>query len=276
VSSHIRLRIDLAYDGAPFAGYARQPDQATVQGCLEDACERVLGQPVSLVCAGRTDRGVHALAQVCHLDVDVEVGRAGRAVQDVEVLRQRLDALAGPAITVWAVRRVGHDFDARFSATERHYRYRLVDREVAPPLARHDHWVVGEALSVPVMRAAGKLLVGEHDFASFCRKREGATTMRRVVEATVRRPGDGRIDVRFVGTAFCHQQVRSMVGCLVEVGRGQRPPDWVGEVLAARDRRAAARVAPPEGLVLERVSYGRRWPSAPPRDAVGGSRGSRR
>lgn len=268
MSARVRLRIDLAYDGAPFAGFARQPDQVTIQGCLEDACERVLGQPVSCVCAGRTDRGVHAVAQVCHLDVDPELGRAGRALADLEVLRERLDALVGPAIAVWAVRQVPGSFDARFSATERHYRYRMIDRELASPLLRHDHWFVGGALSVPALRAGARLLLGEHDFAAFCRKRRGTTTIRRLLTATVRRPEPGRIDVRFVGTAFCHQQVRAMVGCLVEVGRGARPPEWIGEVLAARDRRLAARVAPAQGLVLERVSYGRRWPAAPPRGSL--------
>ena len=268
MSARVRLRIDLAYDGGPFAGFARQPDQDTVQGTLEQACTRLLGQPVTTTGAGRTDRGVHALAQVCHLDVDVAVARARRAVADVEALRRRLDALTGPAITVWRVRPVPEAFDARFSATERRYRYRLIDHEVAPPLARHDHWVVGVPLSVPAMRAAARPLVGEHDFASFCRKRPGATTVRRLTAVTLHRPGPGRVDVRVAGTAFCHQQVRAIVGCLVEVGRGARPPGWVAEVLAARDRNAAGAVAPPEGLTLERVSYGRRWPAAPPRDVI--------
>ncbi len=259
-----RLRIDLAYDGAPFAGFARQPEQVTVQGTLEDAAARLFGQTVTTVCAGRTDRGVHALAQVCHLDVDAEVAQARRALGDVEVLRDRLDKLCGPAITVWQVRVVPAEFDARFSARDRHYRFRLIDGAVAPPRARYDHWILGEPLSVPAMRAGARLLLGQHDFASFCRKREGATTERRLTTATVARPEPGRIHLRFVGTAFCHQQVRAMVGCLVEVGCGKRPPEWIGEVLAARDRSVAARVAPPQGLELERVGYGRRWPAAPP------------
>jgi tRNA pseudouridine38-40 synthase len=261
-----RLRIDLAYDGAPFAGFARQREWTTVQGTLEGALSRLTGQEVSTTCAGRTDRGVHALAQVVHVDLDVGEPRAARAVEAPDVLRQRLDHLVGDAITIWRVRRVSDTFDARFSATARRYRYRLVDAEVVDPIRRGDRWVVGEPMSLPALRAAARHLVGEHDFASFCRKREGATTIRRITHAVVTRPSDGRIDVRLDGTAFCHQQVRSVVGCLVEVGRGRREPDWLAEVLAARDRSVAARVAPPHGLTLERVSYGRRFPAAPPVD----------
>jgi tRNA pseudouridine38-40 synthase len=263
-----RLRIDLAYDGAPFAGFARQPDQTTVQGTLEEALHRLLGLDVSTTCAGRTDRGVHAVAQVVHLDVDPALGRAARALEDLDVLAGRLDHLVGAAVTIWAVRRVTDRFDARFSATARRYRYRLVDAPRIAPLRRHDHWHVGEHLDVPAMRSAGRHLLGEHDFASFCRRAPGRTTVRRLDELTLARR-DGAIHVRLSGAAFCHQQVRSIVGCLVEVGRGRRAPGWLDEVLAARDRAAAARVAPPQGLTLERVAYGRRWPSAPPPDARG-------
>jgi tRNA pseudouridine38-40 synthase len=264
----VRLRVDLAYDGTPYAGFARQPDQRTVQGTLETALHRLLGVEVATTCAGRTDRGVHALAQVVHLDVDPGLGRARRALSDLDVLAARLDRLVGPAITIWAVRRVPVDFDARFSATARGYRFRLVDAPRLAPLDRFDRWHVGEPLDVPAMRRAGRHLLGEHDFASFCRRAPGRTTVRRLDELTVARR-DGAIHVRLEGAAFCHQQVRSIVGCLVEVGRGRRSAPWVGEVLAARDRAAAARVAPPHGLVLERVSYGRRWPAAPPPSARG-------
>ncbi|MCC5949858.1 MAG: tRNA pseudouridine(38-40) synthase TruA, partial [Nitriliruptoraceae bacterium] len=260
----VRLRIDLAYDGAPFAGFARQPDQRTVQGTLEDAIERLFGVAVATTCAGRTDRGVHALAQVVHLDLDAAAPRTARWCADLAVLRQRLDQLVGHAITVWEVRRVPSGFDARFSATLRGYRYRLVDGEVVDPIRRHDRWVVGEPLALRPMRAAAGHLIGEHDFASFCRKAPGRTTRRALDEVTLRRAGPGRIDVRLVGPAFCHQMVRAIVGCLVEVGRGRRDPDWLAEVLAARDRRVAARVAPPHGLTLERVGYGPGIPAAPP------------
>jgi tRNA pseudouridine38-40 synthase len=269
----VRLRIDLAYDGAPFAGFARQPDQVTVQGTLETALERLLGCHVTTTGAGRTDRGVHALAQVVHLDVPVgpgsvapgpSAGRAAAAVGDLATLRVRLDHLVGPAVTIWAVRRVPEHFDARFSARSRGYRYRLVDAAAADPIRRGDRWHVGEPLDVDAMRRGVRRLLGEHDFASFCRRAPGRTTVRRLTLATVARPGPGRIDVRLEGTAFCHQQVRSIVGCLVEVGRGRRPPEWIGEVLDARDRATAARVAPPQGLTLERVGYGHGVPAAPP------------
>ncbi len=260
----VRLRIDLAYDGAPFAGYARQPDQVTVQGELERVLARILDQDVDLTVAGRTDRGVHALGQVVHLDVEVVEERSRRALEDLAVLRMRLDRQVGPAISVWAVRRVSARFDARFSATARRYRYRLVDAEVADPLRRFDRWQVGEPLAVVPMREAAQLLVGEHDFAAFCRRAPGRGTVRRLDRVALSRPAPARIDVVLDGAAFCHQQVRSILGCLVEVGRGRREPGWVGEVLAAQDRQQAARVAPPHGLTLEQVRYGRGWPASPP------------
>jgi len=263
-AARTRYRIDLAYDGAPFAGFARQRDQITVQGELETVCGRAFDQPVDLTCAGRTDRGVHAVAQVVHVDLDLSVPRAARAVGDLDDLRARLDQQAGRAITIWQIRAVPVAFDARFSATARRYRYRLVDAAAADPIRRHDRWKVGDPLSLTAMRAGARALLGEHDFASFCRRAPGGTTRRRLDRLTLSRPSRGRIDVVLDGPAFCHQQVRSIVGCLVEVGRGRRAPEWIAEVLAAQDRQVAARVAPPHGLTLEQVRYGRRWPASPP------------
>ncbi len=267
----LRLRIDLAYDGAPFVGFARQPELTTVQGTLEGALSRCLGQPVTTTCAGRTDRGVHALAQVVTLDVDPTAPVAQRSLADVLAgattgaeLRRRLDALVGPAITIWQVRRVPDDFDARFSATGRWYRYRLADADTLAPLDRFDRWHVGVPLRLAPMRAAARHLVGEHDFASFCKRVPGRSSVRRLERITIARPAPGQVDVALRGAAFCHNQVRSIVGCLVEVGRGRWEPERVGDVLAARDRASLARVAPPHGLVLERVTYGRRFPAAPP------------
>ncbi|MEX0705621.1 MAG: tRNA pseudouridine(38-40) synthase TruA [Nitriliruptoraceae bacterium] len=260
----MRLRIDLAYDGGDFAGFARQTDQRTVQGDLEEVLTRLVGQPAAVTCAGRTDRGVHALAQVVHLDIDEATSRARRALADLDRFRRQLDGSLPGDVTIWSVTAVPRTFHARFSARQRIYRYRLVDDvAAADPVRRHDRWRLDDPVHVPSMRRGASHLVGEHDFASFCRRVEGRTTMRRLLTVTVTRPSPGRVDLRFAGTAFCHQQVRAMVGCLVDVGRGRRDAPWIGEVLAARDRRIAARVAPPHGLTLERVTFGSGRPSAP-------------
>ncbi|MDQ3931891.1 MAG: tRNA pseudouridine(38-40) synthase TruA [Actinomycetota bacterium] len=260
----LRLRIDLAYDGAAFHGFARQTGVQTVQGALEDALSAVLGQPALTTCAGRTDRGVHASAQVVHLDVDPRTTAAPSVLADLDRLRRRLQRMTGPAMAVWLVRRVSLDFDARFSVLHRRYRYRIVEASSLHPLRRFDVWHLAEPLSVPAMRAAARHLLGEHDFASFCRVSPGRTTIRRVDEITIARKPGGSLDVRVRGPAFCQQQVRSIVGVLAEIGLRRQSPGWAAEVLAARDRSVAARVAPPQGLVLDRVSYGRRFPAAPP------------
>jgi tRNA pseudouridine38-40 synthase len=290
----VRLRVDLAYDGAPYRGLARQPGHLTVQGTYEEALARLLELPSGLatVAAGRTDRGVHAAAQVLHVDVPmaalVAFARARRiraATPDdtavLDRLATALDRALPPSIVIHGVRRVPHDFSARFTARWRAYRYRLrddVDPRAVPRdpvtgrtprgVARDapDVWGLVHRLDVPAMRSAGRLLLGEHDFAALCRRAEGRTTMRRLDELRIVRlgPGPGRIDVRLRGPAFCHQQVRSIVGCLVDVGRGRRPPEWVGEVLASRDRRLAAAVAPPHGLTLEGVGFGPGRPASPP------------
>lgn len=265
----MRLRLDLAYEGSPFAGFARQPDQPTVQGVLEDALQRVVGQAVDTTCAGRTDRGVHAVAQVVHVDLP-DGERTGRALADLPGLVRRLDRLVGDAVTVWSARTVGDDFDARFSATWRAYRYRLAPGP-ADPRTRTTVWSTGGPLDVEAMATAVAAVVGEHDFASFCRAAEGRTTVRRVTAAVVEQVAarDGRVaaevHVRLRGTAFCHQQVRSIVGSLVEVGRRRRDVDWFAAALAARDRAAAGPVAPPHGLTLEAVGYPGPDPDAPAR-----------
>lgn len=252
-----------------------------MQGVIEDALGAMTAQRLTSIVAGRTDRGVHASAQVIHVDVDWEHARlAGRVVlaplpapAALAALGAALDAATPGSIRIHEVRRVADTFHARFTATSRTYRYRLRDR-VDPRGPRgvdgdpDDVWGIVGSLDVPAMRAGGRHLIGEHDFATFCRRAPGRTTVRRIHALTVRRvaiDGEGRIDVRVHGTAFCHQQVRAIVGCLVEVGRSKRPPGWIAEVLTARDRSLAAPVAPPHGLTLERVTYGRGHPTAHPR-----------
>lgn len=268
----MRLRIDLAYDGEPYAGFARQPDQSTVQGALDGALSLVVGHDVDSTCAGRTDRGVHALAQVVHVDVDPPEQRGRDALADLEALRERLDRMVGEAITIWRVRVVDDSFDARFSALWRAYRYRLTSRPADPRL-RALVWHVPGTLDIAAMRTAAEAVVGEHDYASFCRRAPGRTTMRRILEAGVAIVGDGdggdwddagEVHVTLRGSAFCHQMVRAITGSLVEVGRGRRPVGWLAEVLAARDRSVAGPVAPPHGLTLEAVGYEDPYEDAPP------------
>ena len=262
-----RLRLDLAYDGAPYAGFARQPDQHTVQGVLEDALSRVMGHTVDLTCAGRTDRGVHAVAQVVHVDVEPEDGRARAALDDLERLRERLDRMVGGAISLWRLAEVDGDFDARFSATWRAYRYRLASHPGDPRL-RNVVWHVPGPLDTGAMHDAAQAVVGEHDYASFCRRSPGRTTMRRITDASVERAG-GEVHVTLRGSSFCHQMVRSITGSLVEVGRGRREVAWFGTALAARDRSVAGPVAPPQGLTLEGVGYDHPSGDAPPPGAHG-------
>jgi tRNA pseudouridine38-40 synthase len=266
-----RLRLDLRYDGGPYRGLARQPGLTTVQGTVEEALERALGVSARTTASGRTDRGVHADAQVLHADVP-DAAVPG----DLAALARRLDHALPTSITVEAVRRVPDTFDARFSAIGRAYRYRLrdgVDPRVEgrdDALDARDVWGVTGLLDVPAMRRASRALLGEHDFAAFCRRAPGRTTTRRIDHLTFRRlgPGPGRVDIRLRGPAFCHQQVRSIVGCLVDVGRGKRPERWIEDVLVSRDRSLASPVAPPHGLTLERVHFGPGVPASPPISSV--------
>jgi tRNA pseudouridine38-40 synthase len=249
-----RLRIDLAYDGADFHGFAHQRDQRTVQGVVEDALSQLCGRPITTVGAGRTDAGVHATGQAMHADVPHDC----RPLADLDRARDALDAMCGRTITIWRVRRVPATFDARFSATRRRYRYRICDDDAIAPLWRHDTWhVKGPRLDVTAMRTGGRVLVGEHDFSSFCRRRDDQHLVRRIDHLAVRRVRAGLVVIDVGGKAFCHQMVRSVAGCLYAVGRGRRPPGWVADVLAARDRQAVGQVAPPHGLTLVGVLYPR-------------------
>jgi tRNA pseudouridine38-40 synthase len=248
-----RLRIDLAYDGGGFHGFARQPDTRTVQGVLEDALwrcwRRKQDEPVTTTVAGRTDAGVHAECQTVHVDAppgDIDTAR----------LRRALDRLCGHEITIWDVRTVPDDFDARFDAVRRRYRYRLCDDDAMDPHWRHTTWHVGPPpLDVDAMTTGGRQLLGEHDFSSFCRRSGDQHLRRRLDVLEVERTADGAVAVQVHGPAFCHQMVRSIVGCLVPVGRGRRAPDEVGRILRTRDRAAVGQVAPPHGLTLVGVDY---------------------
>ncbi len=256
----MRLRIDLAYDGGDFHGWARQPGLRTVQGDLETALETALRVPdVSVTCAGRTDTGVHARGQVAHVDVEPDVVEAAAGRSDegpVPTLRRRLNGLLPADVRVRRVVEAPEGFDARFSALWRRYAYRIADTvEAADPLTRGYVVAMRRPLDVAAMNEASALLRGRHDFASFCKQREGATTIRTLLDLAWERDAAGVLVAGVRADAFCHHMVRSLVGCLVAVGEGRRDASWAGEVLAAAQRDPAVKVAPAHGLTLEEVSY---------------------
>jgi len=238
-------RIDLAYDGTSFHGYARQIGLRTVQGSLETALFHTTGE-VDTVVAGRTDRGVHAAGQVVSFAVDAPL--------DTARLARSLNRQLGPEIAVYGICEVDPAFHARFSATGRRYRYRILNAPVHDPLQARTAWHVPEPLDVAAMDRAVGVLVGEHDFATFCRKAPGRTTEREVLAAGWSRTGDV-VELSIVAKAFCHHMVRSIVATSVDVGRGRLSPDGVREALEARDRAACSGTAPPQGLTLTNVTY---------------------
>jgi tRNA pseudouridine38-40 synthase len=249
----VRVRIDLAYDGSGFSGWAAQPGRRTVEGVLSEALGHVLRLPAAarLTVAGRTDAGVHARGQVAHADLPAEAW----AVHADAVLR-RLSRALPPDLRVHSVGLAPEGFDARFSALWRRYAYRICDDPAAAdPLRRHDTLWNPRSLDLGAMNEAAALLLGEHDFAAFCRKREGATTVRALRRLEWERGADGVAVGCVVADAFCHNMVRALVGAMLPVGEGSRPSPWPAEVLAAAVRDPAVRVVPPHGLSLEEVRY---------------------
>jgi tRNA pseudouridine38-40 synthase len=246
----VRLRLEVAYDGTALHGWARQPGQRTVQGDLEQALSMVLRVPVDLTVAGRTDAGVHATGQVAHCDVPRSIWQ-----EQQHRLVRRLRGVLPPDISVPGVTEVSADFDARFSALGRHYVYRLTDDPAGPPpLRRADTVGWPRTLDAGAMAHAAGLLLGEHDFAAFCRRREGATTIRTLLALDVVRSGS-LITVSASADAFCHSMVRSLVGALTAVGEGRRTPEWPAALFARTERSSEVPVAPPGGLTLVRVDY---------------------
>ena len=238
-------RMDLAYDGTDFHGYARQDNVRSVQGELETALFHRTG-PIKTVVAGRTDGGVHATGQVVSFAVEEPL--------DVEALQRSLNRQLAPEIAVYAIAEAADDFHARFSATGRRYRYRIWNSPVLDPLSARTTWHVPGPLDVPAMDQAVGGLVGIRDFASFCRRHQGRSTMRELRDATWERTG-GVVELSIAANAFCHQMVRSIVAISVEVGRGSFESSDVLEILEARDRSVAKGCAPPWGLTLTAVEY---------------------
>lgn len=258
---HVRLRLDIAYDGTDFAGWAVQAGQRTVAGVLDEALSTVFRTPVQLRAAGRTDAGVHASGQVAH--VDVPAGALSHAYPrtprpgDSEFLPlvRRLGRFLPADVRVRHIVRAPAGFDARFSALRRHYLYRLSTAPygVDPQDARYvTAWP--RPLDVDAMAAASRHLLGLHDFAAFCRHREGATTIRDLQRLDWSRDGD-RVTAHVTADAFCWSMVRSLVGALLAVGEGRREPDWCATLLTAERRSSEFAAAPPQGLTLVGVDY---------------------
>lgn len=259
-----RARLVVAYRGTDFRGFAVNEGVRTVMGELAAAIERIVRRPVDLVGAGRTDAGVHGWGQVVSGDLPAEV--------DLDDLARRVSQICAPDISVRSASWAAADFDARFSATSRRYRYHVWNDVVPNPLLAEFVWHVARPLDLDAMVAAAGHLVGEHDFSSFCRqpKLRGdmvpPSMVRIVHRASWRRLGSSLLRFEVAASAFCHQMVRSFVGTTVDVGLGRMRGEAIPDVIAARDRAAAGRVAPPTGLVLWDVGYdGRRWDAAPAR-----------
>lgn len=263
----MRLRIDLAYDGSGFHGWAAQPGLRTVQGEVEQALAVALRRRtptgellrVPVVCAGRTDTGVHARGQVLHVDTTAEelAASAGRSPEPpLEALQRRLAGILPADVVVRRVVEAADGFDARFSATWRRYVYRVADRPGSvDPLTRSHVLAWSRPLSLDVLAEASAPLVGLHDFAAFCKQREGATTVRTLLDLSWRRRPDGVLEATVRADAFCHSMVRALVGCLLATGEGRRPVDWPASVLASTSRSPEVTVAPAHGLTLEEVAY---------------------
>ena len=247
------VRLTLAYDGTRFRGWARNAGQRTVESVLSNALERVVGIAPRLSVAGRTDAGVHARGQVASF---VSAGGI-----DLVRLRRSINAMLAPEVVAWDVRRAPEGFNARHSATAREYRYRIDTGPWPDPFEARFVWHRPGDLRVTAMREAARPLLGEHDFASFCRRPQSGGTVRRLERLSITRVGD-RIDISARANAFLHQMVRALVGTLVAVGDGRLEAGSVREILDARDRGRTPQMAPPHGLTLERVIYGRRGPGS--------------
>jgi tRNA pseudouridine38-40 synthase len=243
-----RFRLDVAYDGTEFSGWAVQPGRRTVAGVLVGALSAVLRVPVQLTVAGRTDAGVHATGQVVSADLPADL-------DPVWALR-RFARFLPADVRVTAVTPVSPEFDARFAALRRHYRYRIATAAWgADPLRARDTLAWPHPLDLDAVGAASAGLLGEHDFAAFCKRREGATTVRALERLEWTRGPDGVVEAAVSADAFCHSMVRSLVGALLDVGRGRRAVDWPAALLTRRERVSDVAVAPAHGLTLVGVDY---------------------
>ncbi|MFB6991465.1 tRNA pseudouridine(38-40) synthase TruA [Streptomyces sp. NPDC056230] len=250
----VRVRLDLAYDGKDFSGWAKQTSRRTVQGEIEDALRTVTrsSRTYDLTVAGRTDAGVHARGQVAHVDLPDEVW-----AEHADKLLRRMAGRMAPDVRIWRIERAPAGFNARFSALWRRYAYRVADRPggVDPLLRGHVLWH-DRPLDVDAMNEAAARMTGEHDFAAYCKKREGATTIRTLQKLSwARDEASGIMTATVQADAFCHNMVRALIGAALFVGDGRRPAEWPAQVLAARVRDPGVHVVRPHGLTLEEVAY---------------------
>jgi tRNA pseudouridine38-40 synthase len=244
----LRLKIKLAYDGTNFSGWAKQPDRRTVQEEFEKAFATIIRHQCESIVAGRTDAGVHATAQIIHIDVPENT--------DLSDLSYRLNQLLDTDLRVLELEVAPEGFHARFSALRRHYQYQIVDSNKAiNPLDRYDRASWYRPLDLARLNEASALLLGEHDFAAFCKFREGATTIRTLETFKWERKADGLLVAQVVADAFCYSMVRNLVGSAVCVAEGRFEPSWIAEMLANRARISESMVFPAEGLTLVQVDY---------------------
>jgi tRNA pseudouridine38-40 synthase len=261
LASSLRIRIDFGYDGTAFSGWAMQPGKRTVEDELSSALTLILRapRPVRLVVAGRTDAGVHARGAVVHADVD-QAGWAlvpGRSVRTPALSAlARLNGVLPKDIVVHGVSVAPAGFNARFSAIRRRYLYRICDQpELLDPLRRADTLIHRRSLDAAAMHAAAQQMLGLRDFAAFAKRRDGATTIRTLLDFSWVRAGDGVLEAQVVADAFCRSMVRALVGAVIPVGEGRQPVEWPAQVLAAGQRHPGVVVVPAHGLSLEEVTY---------------------
>ena len=242
------LKLTIAYDGTDYSGWQAQPDRRTIQGTFEATWAKITRESLRAVASGRTDAGVHARGQVLSLQTDSRLS--------VDTLRQALNAELPHDVAVLAVEEAAPDFHAIGDTLRKTYRYTILDGRVRDVFARRYVWHVPHRLDERAMQVAGQALIGRHDFSSF--ENQGAprtTSVRTLFDLRVSRPQTDRVEIEVTADGFLYNMVRTIVGSLVEVGRGVQPPEWIAEVLAAQDRRRAGQTAPPQGLCLLRVEY---------------------
>jgi tRNA pseudouridine38-40 synthase len=248
-----RLRIDIAYDGTAFYGWAAQPDKRTIQDLVEDAIARISRSDVESVVAGRTDAGVHATGQVIHVDLPDALFSEGLSYID---LRYKLNRILDEDVRIMQISDAPDGFHARFSALRRIYTYKILDaNEVIPPLSRYDVAPWYRPLDVELMNTASALVLGHHDFAAFCKFKEGGTTIRTLEKYQWHRDETGLLVAKVIADAFCYSMVRNLVGAVVCVADGRKDPSWMAELLANKERVSDSLVFPARGLSLTQVDY---------------------